>query len=142
MQSPATDDRISRALSHGHLIDITTTGRRSGLPRRIELVFHAIDGRVVLSGMPRAKPRAWLLNLRTDPRLTFHLKGPVSADLPAIAREITEPGDRRRVMDRVAANWNRSDLERMLAQSPLVEVVFDSEGAGSARAEALDQRAG
>ena len=126
MQSPLTDPAIQRALARPHRIDITTTpGRRSGQPRRIELVFHNIDGRIFLSGMPRPAPRAWLLNLRADPRITFHLKGPVTADLPATAREITEPGERRRVMERVARNWNRTDVERMLGQSPLVEVVFD-----------------
>ncbi len=44
------DERIQRALSRGHRIDITTTGRRSGAPRRIEIVFHNIDGRIYISG--------------------------------------------------------------------------------------------
>ena len=124
MQSPAIDPSVQRALARPHLIDITTTGRRSGEPRRIELMFHNVEGRVVLSGMPRPAPRAWLLNMRADPQITFHLKGPVKADLPATAREITEPGERRRVMERVARNWNRTDVDRMMAESPLVEVVF------------------
>jgi deazaflavin-dependent oxidoreductase (nitroreductase family) len=115
---------IARALQRGHLVDITTTGRRSGAPRRLEVVFHNIDGMVVISGMPGR--RDWYANLLADPRLTFHLKGPLRADLPATARPITEPAERRAVMARVAANWNRRDLERMLAESPLIEVVFDS----------------
>ena len=125
MQSPVADPSVQRALTRPHLIDITTTGRRSGEPRRIELVFHNVDGRVVLSGMPRATPRAWLLNIRADPHITFHLKGPVKADLAATAREISEPAERRRVMEQVARNWNRSDVDRMMVESPLVEVVFD-----------------
>lgn len=125
MQSLAADPSVQRALARPHLIDITTTGRSSGAPRRIELVFHNVDGRVVLSGMPRPKPRAWLLNMRADPRITFHLKGPVQADLPATVREITEDGERRRVMERVAANWKRTDVDVMVEQSPLVEVLFD-----------------
>ena len=125
MQSLVADPSVQRALARPHLIDITTTGRSSGAPRRIELVFHNVDGRVILSGMPRPKPRAWLLNMRADPRITFHLKGPVQADLPATVREITEPEERRRVMERVAANWNRTDVDVMMEQSPLVEVVFD-----------------
>ena len=41
--------------------------------------------------MPNAgRTRAWLHNLRADPRLTFHLKQLVQADLPATAREITD----------------------------------------------------
>jgi len=119
----AIDERVARALSRGHRIDITTTGRRSGLPRRIELVFHNIDGRIVISGLPGR--RSWYANLLADPRLTFHLTGPVKADLPATARPITEPVERRDLMARVARNWQRNDLEVMLRRSPLIEVTFD-----------------
>lgn len=126
------DERIVRALSQPHLVDLTTLGRRSGEPRRIELVFHVVDGHVVLSGMPRGKPRAWLLNMRANPRVTFHLKGPVQADLPATAREITEPAERRHVMEQVARNWNRTDVDRMLVESPLVEIVFDEASSADA----------
>jgi deazaflavin-dependent oxidoreductase (nitroreductase family) len=117
------DDRVARALSRGHTIDITTTGRRSGLQRRIETVFHNVDGRIVLSGMPGK--RGWYANLLANPRFTFHLKGAVKADLPATARAILEPVERREVMARVAQNWGRTDLDRMLQHSPLVEVTFD-----------------
>jgi deazaflavin-dependent oxidoreductase (nitroreductase family) len=118
------DEHIRRALSRGHTIDLTTTGRRSGLPRRIELVFHAIDGRVYISGMP-GFPRSWMANIRANPRVTFHLKGPVRADLPATARELTEPTERRRIMEQVARNWRRTDVDRMMVASPLIEVVPD-----------------
>ena len=129
LDSPSTSDpRVRRALSRGHLVDLTTHGRRSGVPRRIELVFHAIDGRVILSGMPRPAPRAWLLNIRANPQVILHLKSIVTADLPATAREITEPAERRRLMERVAANWNRTDVDRMVQQSPLVELLIDGQG--------------
>jgi deazaflavin-dependent oxidoreductase (nitroreductase family) len=118
------DDRIRRALSRGHLIDLTTTGRRTGQPRRIELVFHPIDGHIYISRMP-GFPRSWLANIRADPRVTFHLKGPVKADLPATAREVTEPVERRQVMEQVARNWGRTDVDRMVVQSPLIEVIPD-----------------
>jgi deazaflavin-dependent oxidoreductase (nitroreductase family) len=117
------DDRIRRALSRGHLIDITTTGRRSGRARRVELVFHNIDGRVFLSGLPGR--RDWYANLVAHPHLTFHLKRVVQADLPATARPITDPVERRAIMAQVARHWNRTDLEVMMARSPLVEVQFD-----------------
>jgi len=117
------DERISRALSRGHTIDITTTGRLSGQPRRIELVFHNIDGHVIISGLPGR--RDWYANLLANPQLTFHLKGAVKADLPATARPIIDQEERRATMQRVAANWGRTDIERMLQQSPLIEVTFD-----------------
>jgi len=122
----AMDERVSRALSRGHTIDITTIGRQSGEPRRIELVFHNIDGRVILSGLPGR--RDWYANLVANPRLTFHLKGAVKADLPATARPIVEATERKAVMQRVAQNWGRTDIEVMLERSPLVEVTFDNAG--------------
>ena len=47
------DDQVRRSPAHGQVIDITTTGRRTGQPRRIEIVDHVIDGRIFISGMPR-----------------------------------------------------------------------------------------
>jgi deazaflavin-dependent oxidoreductase (nitroreductase family) len=117
------DDPIRAALSRGGTIDITTTGRRTGNPRRIEIVFHRIDGRMWISGMPSPRKRAWLANLEADPHLTVHLKGPLAvADLPATARVVTDQAERRQVLERVAQAWRRTDVDRMVAQSPLIEV--------------------
>jgi deazaflavin-dependent oxidoreductase (nitroreductase family) len=117
------DDPIRAALSRGGTIDITTTGRRTGRPRRIEIVFHRIDGRMWISGMPSSRKRAWLANLEADPHLTVHLKGPLAvADLPATARVVTDETERRRILERVAQAWRRTDVDRMVVQSPLIEV--------------------
>jgi deazaflavin-dependent oxidoreductase (nitroreductase family) len=128
LDSPDTDpalvDAIRRVLRHGHTIDITTIGRRSGLPRRIEIVFHSFDGRLYISGIPRPGTRAWLQNLRADPHFTFHLKHLLQVDLPATAREITDPAERRAVLTKVAKVWRR-DVEPMVRLSPLVEVTID-----------------
>lgn len=123
------DDTICRALSHGHVIDITTTGRLTGRPRRIEIVFHVFDGRIFISGIPRAdRVRAWLRNLEADPRLTFHLKAIVQADLAATARIITEPAERREFLEKVARVWRR-DPEEMIADSPLIEISIEGHSA-------------
>jgi hypothetical protein len=118
------DDAVRRALSRGHRIDITTTGRHTGRPRRIELVFHAIDGRILISGRP-GWPRDWIANLHTDPRMTFHLKGPLAAaDLPARGRVITDRAEREAVLPPIAAGWGY-DLGLMVESAPLIEVTFD-----------------
>ena len=120
------DDTISAALSRGGVIDITTTGRSSGEPRRIEIVFHRIDGRIWISGLPSPRRRSWIANLEANPSLTVHLKGPTAvADLPATARIVEDPTERRRVLDRVAKAWQRTDLDRMVATSPLIEVTIE-----------------
>jgi deazaflavin-dependent oxidoreductase (nitroreductase family) len=120
------DDSIRRALTEGGTIDITTTGRRSGQPRRIEIVFHVIGGRIYISGMPRAdRKRRWLSNLEADPSLTVHLKRGMTADLPATARVVTDIAERRAILEHVARAWRRTDVDTMVAHSPLIEVTID-----------------
>ncbi len=115
------DERIRTALWRNQLIDMTTTGRRSGQPRRIEIALHAIDGRLFISGQPAPRKRAWIANLEADPRLTIHLKGAVKVDLPATARIITDEVERRAILASIAAGWRR-DPEPMVRASPLIEV--------------------
>ncbi|HEY3335990.1 MAG TPA: nitroreductase family deazaflavin-dependent oxidoreductase [Candidatus Limnocylindrales bacterium] len=120
------DDTIRAALGRGHVIDMTTIGRHSGTPRRIEIVFHNIDGRIVISGMPvRGRTRAWIHNLEADPRVTLHFKGPVAhGDVEGTARIVTDPAERRQMLTGVARNWNRTDIDLMVEASPLIEVTI------------------
>ena len=119
------DPKLAQALSKGGVIDITTVGRTSGKPRRLEIVFHNIDGKIYISGMPSPNRRSWLANLDAHPNFTFHLKGPVKADLPAKARIITDESERRTILAPIARFWKRNDLERMVVQSPLIEVTVE-----------------
>ena len=122
------NDQILHSLSRGHRIDITTTGRKTGEPRRIEIVFHNMDGRLIITGSPRSdRKRAWLLNLESDPHLTFHLKrGPARADLPAMARVITDATERRAVAEWVVANaWPGMDVDAIAAYAPMIEVTIE-----------------
>jgi deazaflavin-dependent oxidoreductase (nitroreductase family) len=121
----ATKEAIDGALEHGHTIDITTTGRLSGKPRRLEIVFHNIDGRIYISGTPYPRKRRWLLNLEANPHFTFHLKGRTRADLPAVARVIDDEAERQAILPHIARNWGRTDVDRMVRYSPLIEVTFE-----------------
>jgi deazaflavin-dependent oxidoreductase (nitroreductase family) len=121
----ATKEEIDAAVQGMHTVDITTTGRKSGKPRTLEIVFHNIDGRIYISGIPSPKRRGWLANLDADPHLTFHLKGKVRADLPATARVIEDETERREILPHIASNWGRKDLDTMVKQSPLIEVTLE-----------------
>ncbi|HWG23292.1 nitroreductase/quinone reductase family protein [Actinospica sp.] len=137
----SVDDSVLRALAIGpesspaqHTIDITTTGARTGVPRRIEIWFHRVDGLRYLTGMPGR--RGWYANLRAHPRFAVHLKNAVVADLPATAVPVGEP-TRRRVIAEVLDLRNRPGMAARVARrqkfdewfegSPLVEIVFDDE---------------
>jgi deazaflavin-dependent oxidoreductase (nitroreductase family) len=124
MAIPALDAPIRDALTRGGRIDITTTGRKSGQPHRIEIVFHNVDGHLYISGMPGFK-RSYIANLTADPHFTFHLKDGVHADLAATARVITDDAERREVLPDIARAWNRTDIETMVESSPLLEVSID-----------------
>ena len=116
------DDHIMKALQGREVvIDITTTGRRTGRTRRTEIWFHNIDGQIIITGTPG--PRDWLANLIANPNFTFHLKGDVQADLPATARVITDPEERRAIMSARFRGQDASD-EPPAAGRPCVEVLF------------------
>jgi hypothetical protein len=131
-------DDVSRALEKGEsadfadrTIDITTIGRRTGEPRRIEICFYRFEDSTYLSGRPATRPRDWLLNLSAEPHLTFHLKNGVVVDLPAVATVITNPSERRRVLTDIVERFNRRVgtesqwvLEEWVERSPLAKVDF------------------
>ncbi len=106
------------------VVDISTTGRKSGQERRIEIVMHNIDGRLYISGQPSRRRRSWLANLDGNPKFTLHVKRGARADLPATAREITDLVERRQVLQQVARHWRRDDVETMVQYSPLIEVTL------------------
>ena len=120
------DDKVRDALSRPvTVVDISTTGRKSGEERRVEIVMHNIDGRLYISGQPSRRRRSWLANLDANPKFTLHVKRGARADLPATAREITDPAERRRVLEHVARNWKRDDVDTMVEFSPLIELTVD-----------------
>jgi F420H(2)-dependent quinone reductase len=115
------DARIRGALETERTIDITTTGRTTGRPHRIEIWFHNLAGRLYLTGTPGT--RGWYANLLAHPGFTFHLKGAVRADLPARATAVVEPAERRAVLSRLLERLGRAaEVEAWIRDSPLVEV--------------------
>ena len=122
------DERIKHALARGLTCDITTTGRNSGKPRRIEIWYFVLDERVYITGTPG--PRDWYANLLAQPRLVFHVKEGAHADLPARATAINDAAERHRILGAVMRgnSWFRAqsyNLDAWVAGSPLVEVEFD-----------------
>jgi deazaflavin-dependent oxidoreductase (nitroreductase family) len=116
-------------------IDITTIGRRSGRPRRIEVFFYRAAGQVYLSRLPAR--RDWYANLEQHPRFTFHLKYRVRADLPALATPVTNESERRAIFTEIVADLNQpsnpgrisqpTSLDAWVQGSPLMRVSFDVE---------------
>ena len=124
-ESP-TSDSIRAALRHSQVIDLTTRGRRTGRLRRIEIFLHHDDGQLYITGMPRAdRTRDWIHNIGADPHVVVHLKQSVVADLPGVARIITDPHERRPLIEAAASRWGRTDVEEMLRHSPLIVLALE-----------------
>jgi deazaflavin-dependent oxidoreductase (nitroreductase family) len=115
------DDRTAEALARSRTVDITTTGAKSGRPQRIEIWTWISDGTVYLTGSPGR--RDWYANLKANPELVVHVKSGEPVDLPARARPIEDPDERREVFSRLLSE-SRYDLETWTARSPLAEVEF------------------
>ena len=55
------DESIQQALERDRTIDITTMGGKTGQPRRTEIWFHNVEGRLYITGTPGR--RDWYANL-------------------------------------------------------------------------------
>jgi len=120
------DDNITQALQQGGVIDITTTGRKSGAQHRIEIYFHHFDGEFFITGKP-GFPRDWLANLKANPAFTVHLKRGLTADVAALATPIEDDAGREEVLFRILTeSWGtaedkaRADLPTWVDSSPLI----------------------
>jgi deazaflavin-dependent oxidoreductase (nitroreductase family) len=93
------DDAVGR-LTHGRhsgpsllaglaVLDLTTTGRRSGRPRTSHLISVPLGDTLALLGtnFGQASTPAWVLNLEADPHATVSYRGTVRA---VVARPATE----------------------------------------------------
>ena len=114
------------ALAEDLVIDITTTGAKSGEPRRLEIWFHRIRGKYYITGRPG--PRSWHANLIADPAFTVHLKESAQADLPASATVISDPSAKRAVFQaaideqtKLAEYITPETISDWTSSSPLIE---------------------
>src|SRR5215510_98081 len=116
------DEQVQHALAQGGVIDITTKGRNTGQPRRIEIRFHHVEGQVYITGRPPRR-RDWYANLLAHPEFTFHLKESIHADLPARATAVLDKAQRREIMATIHQKLSgQRDLEAWVEGSPLVAV--------------------
>ena len=119
------DDAVRRALEVDRYVDITTTGRKTGEARRIEIWHHLVDGAVYLTTLPGKK--SWYANMLANPDMTFHIKGSIQRDIPSKAVPITDSDEKRDILTRMKAAEARMahmDVDRWVAESPLIRVDF------------------
>ena len=117
------DAAIRTALENDLVIDITTTGRKTGHPRRKEIWFHTIDGQLYITGSPGR--RDWYANLLANPQFTFHLKRSAQGDLSARATPVLDQARRREIFQKMQQRLQGRvgiQVEEWVENSPLVQV--------------------
>ncbi|MFI5495942.1 nitroreductase/quinone reductase family protein [Actinoplanes sp. NPDC051859] len=114
----AETDAARRALEEQQTVEITTVGRRSGVPRRIETWRYRAAGTFWLTGSPGR--RDWYANLVAHPEFTLHLK---ALDLRVRGRLVTDPDERARVFAEIVPelSW-AGTTQSWIDGSPLVEI--------------------
>ena len=117
---------VRDALARGGIADITTIGRKTGLPRRIEIFVHQFDGEYYLTGRPGFR-RDWQANIEANPLFTLHLKRGVVADVAVRGKPEPDPEVRSQILFRaLVESWGsnperaRADLNRWVDTSPFI----------------------
>jgi len=120
------DQEVTTALGEGGIADITTIGRKTGQPHRIEIVFHHFDDDLYLTGRPGFK-RDWQANIEANPEFTLHLKRGVVADVAVRGEPEPDREVRAAILLRVLVeNWGtdpekaRADLDRWVDTAPFI----------------------
>ena len=127
------DEKIKRALETDRLIDITTTGRKTGQPHRIEIWLHYFKGKIYLSGNPGRK-KDWFANLSTNPQFTVHFKESLILDVPAAARVVLGAKRRREVLAFIIAKQPEpQELELWVRSARLMEVLLEPQAGLNSR---------
>jgi deazaflavin-dependent oxidoreductase (nitroreductase family) len=122
------DTTIEQALKADRVVDITTLGRKTGVPRRIEIWFHNIDEKLYITGIPG--PRSWYANVKANPDFTFHLKHSTQVDIPATATPILDEAQRQDIIGKILKNIasdidGENNLDTWVERSPLIEITLN-----------------
>lgn len=117
---PAPD--IIQRLAATRTVDLTTIGRRSGVPARIEIWWFHVDERFVITGTPGK--RDWYANVLANPAVTIHAP---FGDFSGRATIVEDADFRRRVFTDPAIGWYRtqSELQKLIQSAPMIEIDLD-----------------
>ncbi|HEY7218268.1 MAG TPA: nitroreductase/quinone reductase family protein [Candidatus Binatia bacterium] len=87
--------------------DLTTIGRKSGLPRTVELRF-VYYHRCFYASSSRVQGKHWCLNLLANPSVELNVK---SEKLPCTARQITDDTLRKEIL---SLRGSPRDMDRIV----------------------------
>ena len=106
----ASDQERDRILREASVIDLVTRGRKTGLPRTVELWFTYERGAVeLLAHAGRLQPGThWYRNLTVDPQVEVHVSGHSWPGRAAILSESAVPA----IVDRFRAKYGEATVRQ------------------------------
>ena len=122
----ATDGEEGHIWQRGSTVGIlTTTGRKSGEPRKTPLIYGKDNGHymIVASKGGAPAPPAWYLNLKENPEVQFQVKGEKFA---AHARDAT-PEEKPELWKIMTAQWPDYDEYQKKTDREIPVVVLERE---------------
>jgi deazaflavin-dependent oxidoreductase (nitroreductase family) len=109
---------------------LTTTGRKSGLPREIEIWFAAVGDTIYLMNGGGERPAGesdWVRNLRADPRARVRIAGTVYRGQARVVEFDSDEHDRAR--DLLVAKYDPSGTELSEWRATAFPMVIELRGA-------------
>jgi deazaflavin-dependent oxidoreductase (nitroreductase family) len=97
--------RLGWDIGHMPVVELTTTGRKSGQPRTVMLTSPAQEGETIVVVASRGgddQHPAWFLNLRDKPEVEVALKGKPKQRMRA---RVATPEERARLWPQVTAKY-------------------------------------
>ncbi len=120
----ATDGEEGHDWERGSTVGIlTTTGRKSGEPRKTPLIYGHANGdvMVVASNGGSPEPPGWYLNMQENPEVQFQVKGD---KFTARARDAT-PEEKPELWKRMTAQWPDYDEYQKKTDRELPVVIIE-----------------
>jgi deazaflavin-dependent oxidoreductase (nitroreductase family) len=120
-----TDGEIGHDWQGTQTLLLTTTGRKSGEPRELPLIYgmHGDAYLVVASNGGNDQPPAWYVNLREDPKVEVQVKGD---RFQAKARDAT-PEEKAELWKTMTAEWPAYDDYQKKTDREIPIVVLERE---------------
>lgn len=100
----ATGGKIGGNLAGRPILLLTTTGRRSGVPRTVPVVYRRVGDSFVVVASNNGKPASpgWFHNLAASPDAEIL----VGRNRVSVRARVTEGGERDRLFGETAARWS------------------------------------
>ncbi|MCB0110540.1 MAG: nitroreductase family deazaflavin-dependent oxidoreductase [Caldilineaceae bacterium] len=115
------NEAIQKALQEDTLVDITPTGRKTGEPRKFEIMLRRHGGKYYIAGQPERK--GWYANMVANPEIILYLKQSAQADLPATAHPVLDAATRRELFQAFFGDSEMmDDLEKWIEAAKLIEI--------------------